>query len=292
MDINRIRYFCVVANSGSLLKAAEILFISQPALSKAIHLLETEIGLKLFEREGRGLRLTEEGKKLKALAEPLLSEWLSVPFLLKGHSRNRELRLGSFEVFTTYFVGHLLNEMNVPYFELHEFAPGELEDAVGEGRIDLGITYLPISKPNIKFTEVTKIRMGIYGNSIDFKKMNVHELPFVIPNNIVQGTPSKVAGLDGWPDHKFPRKVSFKVSMMESALELCRQGKAVAYLPEFVVHLQNNEVKKEFELKELDCPIPKSERNQSVFLVQTNSANESPFIRLLAKSLRSLGQIS
>jgi DNA-binding transcriptional LysR family regulator len=59
MNMDRVRYFCVVANCGSLVKALEILRISQPALSKAVRVLEEEVGLKLLEREGRRLRLTE-----------------------------------------------------------------------------------------------------------------------------------------------------------------------------------------------------------------------------------------
>jgi DNA-binding transcriptional LysR family regulator len=287
MDINRVRYFCVVANCGSLIKASEILRISQPALSKAVRVLEEEVGLPLLEREGRGLRLTEAGKKFRASAEPILNEWLAIPSLLKGQARETILRIGSFEVFTTYFVGHLLKQITLPEFELHEFTPGRLEDAICDGLIDVGITYHPISRRNVNFTEVTKIRMGIFGNEA-FLKIPFSELPFVIPNDLVQGTPSKVMGLDGWPDHKFPRRTAFKVTMMESALELCRRGKAVAYLPEFVVGLQNEEVKNKFELKELDCPIPKKDRLQSVFIVQESSKDETPFIRAVARALRSL----
>jgi DNA-binding transcriptional LysR family regulator len=211
-----------------------------------------------------------------------------MPSQIKGHSRKTELRIGSFEVFTTYFLGHFLSQINVPQFELHEFTPGRLEDAIGDGRIDIGITYHPISKPDIRFTEVTKIRMGVYGNAA-FLNTELTEMPFVIPNDLIQGTPSKVMGLDGWPDHLFPRHVAFKVTMMESALELCRRGKSVAYLPDFVVRLHNSQVKKEFALKELDCPIPKTVRQQSVFVVQANTEVETPFARPLAKALRSLG---
>lgn len=287
MDINRVRYFCVVANCGSLLKASEVLHVSQPALSKSLKVLEGEIGLKLLEREGRGLRLTQEGRKFKSIAEPLLHEWLAMPSQLKGRSRHQIIRIGSFEVFTTYFVGHFLRHIDLTEFELHECTPGRLEDAIGDGRVDVGITYHPISKPNIKFTEVTKIRMGIFGSN-SFRNTPWNEMPFVIPNDLVEGTPSKVMGLDGWPDHKYPRRTAFKVTLMESALELCRQGKAVAYLPEFVARLQNSQVKREFELQELSGPIPKKDRLQSVFIVQSTADVETPFIRSLAKALRSI----
>jgi DNA-binding transcriptional LysR family regulator len=129
--------------------------------------------------------------------------------------------------------------------------------------------------------------MGVFGRP-HFKNADVSQLPFVIPNDLIAGTPSKVMGLDGWPDHKYPRKISYKVTLMESALEICRHGKAVAYLPEFVVRLQNKILKKEFELVELECPISKKERLQSVFIVQNSSGEETTLIRAIAKALRAI----
>jgi hypothetical protein len=82
--------------------------------------------------------------------------------------------------------------------------------------------------------------------------------------------------------------VEFKVTMMESALELCRRAMAVAYLPDFVVQLHNASVRPEFQLVELECPLSKSERLQSVFLVQRVNDDESLICRAVAKALRSL----
>ncbi len=288
MDIDRIRYFCVVADCGSLVRASEILHISQPALSKAVHLLEHEIGFKLFEREGRGLTLTEDGTKLKATAEPLLTEWLALPARVKGQTRKQIVRIGSFEVFTTYFLRHMMEKVDLPNFELHEYTPGRLEEAIAARHIDVGITYHPISKPGIKFIEVAKIRMSVYGRTSAFQKQSLQDLPFAIPTDLSEGTPSKVMGLDGWPDHKYPRNVQYRVTLMESALELCRLGKAVAYLPDFIVTIHNQVVRKDFELKEFECAIPKKDRYQSVFLVYSHTMGETPFLRTLAKALREL----
>jgi DNA-binding transcriptional LysR family regulator len=73
MDIDRVRYFCVLAKSGSITKASEVLRISQPALSKAIKLLEKETNLNLLEREGRGLVLTAVGLQFLQSVEPLFA---------------------------------------------------------------------------------------------------------------------------------------------------------------------------------------------------------------------------
>lgn len=60
---------------------------------------------------------------------------------------------------------------------------------------------------------------------------NSNDLSFVVPIHPAEGTPSKVIGPDGWPDHLIERQIKYRVTMMESAMELCREGHAVAYLP-------------------------------------------------------------
>lgn len=59
MRLEQISYFLSVAEHGNITAAARSLYISQPALSKQITLLEQEIGLPLFERQARGVTLTE-----------------------------------------------------------------------------------------------------------------------------------------------------------------------------------------------------------------------------------------
>lgn len=65
MDLNKLRYFLVVAETEHVTRAANMLGISQPALTQAIHRLEEELGVTLVAGEGRNIRLTEEGLFLK-----------------------------------------------------------------------------------------------------------------------------------------------------------------------------------------------------------------------------------
>ena len=60
----QLETFIVVADMGSFNKAAEALYITPPAVTKQINLLEKDLGLKLFNRTHRGLALTEAGKYL------------------------------------------------------------------------------------------------------------------------------------------------------------------------------------------------------------------------------------
>ena len=74
MDVKQLRYFLVTAQLEHVTHAARKLSIAQPALSQSLHRLETELGVKLFAREGRNLRLTEEGAYLRDRLSPIISE--------------------------------------------------------------------------------------------------------------------------------------------------------------------------------------------------------------------------
>lgn len=74
MDIQQMRYFLDVAETEHMTRSAERLHIAQPALSRSISRLEEEIGAKLFVREGRGIRLTDEGRLLQRRLSNALSE--------------------------------------------------------------------------------------------------------------------------------------------------------------------------------------------------------------------------
>jgi LysR family nitrogen assimilation transcriptional regulator len=73
MDLRQVRTFVTVAEQGSVSRAALRLHITQPALSRQVHDLQQELGLKLFDRIGRGLVLTPEGEQLLVDCRALLN---------------------------------------------------------------------------------------------------------------------------------------------------------------------------------------------------------------------------
>ena len=287
MDTDRLRYFCVIAQTGSLRKASDILRISPPALSKSMNVLEQELGRQLFTREGRGILLTDEGKRLVTQAEKVLQEIDALAGeITAGSQADENIRIGSFEVFSTYFIGPLMREtFPESALELHDLFPGELETALVNGRVDIGITYIPIVRPELDFLKVASIKMGVFGLRGAFSSLDVRLLPFAVPVQPINSTPTKVQGLDGWPEHRIPRYQKYKVTLMGSAMELCRQGIAVAYLPTFIVQLHNERISESFRLHEIP-----TERgvmtHQDVFLIKRKSDIEGTTHRKIAKALR------
>ncbi len=70
--LKQLRAFCHAARLGSVSRAADALFLSQPAVSLQLGALESELGVALFERLGRRMALTREGQALYELARPLI----------------------------------------------------------------------------------------------------------------------------------------------------------------------------------------------------------------------------
>ncbi len=80
-----LRAFCQAARLGSVSRAAEALFLSQPAVTLQLQALERDLGVALFERLGRRLSLTREGTVLYELARPLVEGFDG----LEGEFRNK-----------------------------------------------------------------------------------------------------------------------------------------------------------------------------------------------------------
>ncbi len=90
MTITQVQYACEIARRGSMTRAAEQFYISQPALSEQIKALEAELGCALFRRSAHGTELTEAGKRFCKYAEPVIGAWKTLEqnsAELKTHTR-------------------------------------------------------------------------------------------------------------------------------------------------------------------------------------------------------------
>ncbi|GAB3565060.1 LysR family transcriptional regulator [Amycolatopsis endophytica] len=103
LDTRLLRYFAAVAREGNLTRAAQRLFVSQPALTKQIRQLETLLGTPLFTRSRHGMALTEAGRVLAG----------RVPSLLAAHDRTvRETRAAASRAARVLRVGFLASAAN------------------------------------------------------------------------------------------------------------------------------------------------------------------------------------
>ena len=110
MDILHLKTFACVAREGSITRAAERLFLSQPAVSAHIKGMEDELGLALFDRTARGMRLTSHGQRILAMVEHTIASHRALideAAMLKGRLAGR-LRIGVGGQSDTALIGRLL----------------------------------------------------------------------------------------------------------------------------------------------------------------------------------------
>lgn len=95
MELNKLYYFHTVAKHMNITKAAEELFISQPALTKTIKTLERELGLPLFYKKGRFIKMTSFGKYLKSQTDKIFAIWNNVTEEIKKikHEHDNSIRI-------------------------------------------------------------------------------------------------------------------------------------------------------------------------------------------------------
>jgi DNA-binding transcriptional LysR family regulator len=288
MDITKIKYFAVVAETGSLRRASDLLHISPPALSQAIKQLEEELGMDLFVPSGRGIAITDYGRRLQQRAGRLLSEYES--FLADTRQSDRVspmLRIGTFEIFSTHVMGWVIDRhLRGRSVLLREVIPAALEEALLNREVDIGITYIPVPHEGLDFLKVASQEMSIYGRAGLFRDTPFARLPFCVPLSPVSGAALPVQGLDGWPLTGPARQVRFPVDLLETALGLASGGHGVLFAPPFVVERYNELVRPAYQLERLPYPRGMKPVTMEVYLVKRRSSPEGEDLKILAKALR------
>lgn len=151
MEIRLLRYFWAVAQEGNISRAARILNITQPTLSRQIKELEETVGAPLFHREKNRLSLTKDGYFLKERAEEILAldEKLEQAFSAQRKEQlSGTIAIGCVEADNSDTVAMLLEELVSDYpqiqFNLVTGTSDDISDRLEKGILDLAVLLEPI----------------------------------------------------------------------------------------------------------------------------------------------------
>lgn len=156
--LKQLRYFEAVARQGHFGRAAEMCAISQPALSAQIAALENTLGLQLFERPARHVRLTPFGEQFAPRARSILRETEALSEMARdaGGMALTRLRIGVIPTIAPYLLPAVIGQITAahPEIDLHvrETMTYKLIEELGDGKLDCAIVALPVSEP--AFSEV------------------------------------------------------------------------------------------------------------------------------------------
>ena len=291
MEIKRLKSFRTIVEAGGLTKAAGLMHVTPGALSKAMRQLEHEVGRSLFTREGRALRLTEDGQRLYNVSGSLVEQHARILRDLdtSQSSSIRTLRLVTFEVFSTYFLGPLLRTgLSDRPCQVLELAVGAIERALEDREADIGITYVPVPRRGLAFVPVGEIRFRIYVKRDSFPRANFTDLPFAVPTAKIEEALSDVLGIDCWPYERIPRTVKYRLTSLESALELCRQGLCAVFLPEFLVAIHNRGRARAVQLVERDGPPSLGAVTRQVFVIHREREASDALVAAVVTAMKAI----
>ena len=157
MELRHLRYFIAVAEELSFRRAAERLHLAQPPLSFQIKSLEGELGVKLFERSTRSVKLTAAGKVFLDEARiVLLAAERATQNVRKAHQGLiGPLRIGVLAPTATPRLARILSSYRQKFpavqFSLHELASIEQLHRLREDQLDVGLLRPPIEFPELEF---------------------------------------------------------------------------------------------------------------------------------------------
>jgi LysR family hydrogen peroxide-inducible transcriptional activator len=155
MTLNELRYIVAVSQENNFRRAAERVFVSQPALSLAIQKLEEELGVKIFERSRTSVSMTPIGELIVAQAQLALEEVAQIKEIA---SQGKDQLAGTLKIGAIYTVGPYLLPELIPVLkriaphmplEMEENQTANLELQLANGRLDVIIIALPFNIPGV-----------------------------------------------------------------------------------------------------------------------------------------------
>lgn len=160
MELRLLRYFLAIAEERSITRAAQVLHITQPALSRQLIQLEQELGVTLFIRGKRAMELTEEGMLLKRRATEILSlvditqdELAGQASAVEGH-----ISIGMGELLSCGLLVDLVSSFVERYplvgFDVFTGVADQMSERLDRGLLDFGLFLEPVAKDRYAFVRM------------------------------------------------------------------------------------------------------------------------------------------
>lgn len=159
MDIRVLNYFLTVAQEKTISKAAEVLHLSQPTLSKQLKDLESELGVQLFTRGNREITLTTDGIYLQKRGREILSLVETTTTNLTHKTVvSGSISIGSGETQAFQLIAVIINDLRQRYpditVQLFSGSADEVKERIDQGLLDFGLVIDPVEKQRYEYVRL------------------------------------------------------------------------------------------------------------------------------------------
>lgn len=240
MDLRQLEFFVQVAEHGSFSRAATVLDVAQPALSRQVRSLELELRETLFVRSGRGVTLTDAGRRLYDHSVNILQ--------LAERARDdlnasRDAPVGRVVIGLPPSISRLLTVALVERFKAElpdcrlaivEGLSSHIVEWVTTGRLDIGLAYNPEAQAGVEIKPLQREALGLVGpatgSEASRKPIPMNDLPnypLIVPERVhamrrLLETQAALAGIK--------LAIAWEVSSIPSIIDLVRAGHGYAVL--------------------------------------------------------------
>lgn len=168
MELRVLNYFLMVAREENITKAAQLLHVTQPTLSRQLMQLEEELGVQLFHRGKHNVTLTEDGMLLRRRAQELitLSEKTKLELQHKEEMVAGEVSIGCGETRSMSILSKNMNAFREKYplvrFNIYSATADDIKEHIEKGLLDIGLLTEPVDILKYEFVRMPiKERWGI-----------------------------------------------------------------------------------------------------------------------------------
>lgn len=256
-----MEYFVAVVDHGGVTKAANALYIAQPSLSQAIRSLERILGADLFDRRGRGLELTEAGRRFEVAARRVMADVAAARARVEEVRRLRDGRLliAAVADLTIDPLPRLVQDFRAAYPGVEvrlsdPGSPGGVVQAVRQGAAELGFTTLPVRADALVVAPRRRQRLVLA-----MTPELAEGLPDPVPQTMLAGLPlvrevdDSLADMVVEPDllpsgpgiRSANRQLVWELVMAGAGAAILPEGLAVSQLPGLVERLTEPEISRE-----------------------------------------------
>lgn len=293
MDFRDLKYFEVIAAEGNLGRAAERLHRTQPALTKCIDRLEEDLGTRLFEKDGRGMRLTAAGqvlvrrtRQMALMVEETTREMQDYAGGLRGN-----VRIGCLPTLAEHMMPHvferLLDEAPAITVNLYVAMNDQLLSGLREGELDLVVGPVLESDPDIVCEQIAEDMVVVMAS----ENHPIFDRPRTLADLLDYKwmLPARTVASRQWLDQTFERhglphlQAQIESNVLNTILPILEKTSLLGFVTRY------NLVTRRARIREV--VVPETQFKRRLGLTYRKSAYLSPVATRIADILRASGNV-
>lgn len=240
LNLNRLRVFYYAAREGGYRRAAEALFITQPAVSQNIKALETYYGVGLFRKVGRSMELTPAGRTLYGFAERIFEAADEADLAIREFARleRGEVRVGTTKIFARYLMPSIVNAFRERYpavsVSLDEGSSEQMIRSVETLKIDIGVVGRVGYPPRVRSQHFRRVELTLVAGAghpftgrASVRWRDLEGQPLIVRE---QGSGSRRAITTRLADEGVTPRIVMESSSVDFIKNYVIEGRALAFL--------------------------------------------------------------